>query len=348
MGFQLIKKLARPQPAAPAEISAETLRACIASLYELPAITEFKKIASGIERTVWETVTAEGNWLVKVFAVDEAAAAPIREEVRLYQFLRSHGLNVPRVLQSKSGLSVEIAALGERSHPVLVMKAEKLRFLSADSATKSEIQQFARAAARLHRIGKNYPHLQPLVAAAKQKELAQSQKQLHGAYDLLVASPDGKKFDDKELAMAAETDRRLVEFLQAQPPVQSPHSLIHGDYTLRHAPLLENGESYLFDFEDRAWAPVLRDITVAVVDMYRESSIDFPRWREVTNWFLDGYASETGAHRHDPQEVKAQILRQIHNELIFLLGVSKKTGREIAPRGNKRRFELAARLLNHK
>lgn len=346
MGFPLLKRFARPQPDAPREISTETLRATVSSLYALPPITAINKIASGIERAVWKIATAEGDWLIKLYLVDEMAAGRIREEVRLYQFLSSRGLNAPRVLQSKSGLPVEVAALGERSHPVLVMKAEKLRFLSADSATREEILQFARAAARLHRVGKNYPHLEPLMVAAREKEMAQKQKQIHGAHDLLVASPEGKKFSEAELEMTAETDRRLVEFLQTQPPAPSPHTLVHGDYTLRHAPLLENGETYLFDFEDRAWAPALHDICVALVDMYRESSIDFARWQCLADWFLDGYASETGAPRYAARDVRPQLLRQIHNELTFLLGVSKKTGREIAPRGNKRRFELAVHLLN--
>lgn len=171
-------------------------------------------------------------------------------------------------------------------------------------------------------------------------------KEKNVGYDTLITSPNVSVFTSKELLHIRVLDQQMRAYLSANSPTRHlTKSVIHGDLALEHAPFLQNGDVYLFDFTDHYLGSVAEELAVMLVHLYKEDELTFDRWEELKNWFLNGYTTVSHLTSDDLNTIESFIIRRILLEITYLCNISREIHREVDSEGNKRRYQLADYLL---
>src|SRR5690606_30344811 len=251
-----------------------------------------RRLPSAAETAVWRARTAQGVWIVKVFAAHDWDA--VRTEVALCDYLRAHGLRTPDPLAGRDGQRIGRLGAGWRArlrgdaHPVLVVPLDRGRRLHAESVTREELLAVARYIGRMHALLQVYPQrdaIRPLERWSAR----------FGSFDDFLASATARAFPPRELARLRALDLAMERRAAgAAGPVADAHSVLHGDLGLQHVRLpvgvaAAHAVPFLFDFSDFARGPVVADLATMLAQIYCASAIDLGRWEQLGAWLLEGY-----------------------------------------------------------
>lgn len=323
----------------PKLMSAKKLSEQVSDIYPLKILEFPAFIDEGVENAVWKIVTDKGSFVVKVFALPESEIETIQEEVNLYQFLRKNGINAPFILASKRGFLVETLKTDSFSYPMIIMRLEFLKRVTPSTISLEELSKIASKIAYMHNILTYYPRKHKIKQDKKSHNISLDD------FDIFLDSPNSKYFTSFEINEFFTLEKKILEKIKIYPSFALTESVLHRDLQLQHILFLPNNDIYFLDFSDFQVGPVIFDLAIMLVNLFKEENILKSRWRQLKKLFLATYVSEFGLDKEEINEIDYFMLTRILDEIRYLNAVSLKTGKEVDAKGIKRRYLLAKVLL---
>jgi len=328
----------------------ETVKLIAVKTYGLKPISEPKLLRGGTESRAWVIETKTGKWIVKLYLSYEGTITEIEEEIKLYDYLNSNSINAPSVLVSVNGNKVETLKIGKKKIPVIVMRHEDLRTALPSTITKKEVGIIAKETAKFHILLQSYEGVEKLSANTNTDNSSdyRGESNYKPTFPVLLDSPNSRVYTKRELRTAKKTDTRIIEYLNGTS-INGPltESLIHGDLALEHAPFLPNGKVYFFDWTDRGWAPVVKEIATTLVHLFREDDISIERWEILRDWFIDSYCKTNPLTEIEIATIYKFVLERIWVEAKYLNELSNKLKVDYDGEGVKRRYKLGKYILDN-
>ena len=303
-------------------------------------------MGGGIESTAWLAIAQDGNWIVKVFGLQEGSLKYIKDEANIYEYLRKYNINVPETKKSIQNKSVEGFKYHSNIYSMMVMKFEKLKECRPSTIKRNDFSKIVKDIAKMHNVLKKYPGIDKCIGKSP-SDSKWPEVFITGFYPNLIKSPNSKVFNKKELNNLESLNQKFIEYVKSKSmPSNLAHSIIHGDLSLEHAQVLPDGNIYFFDFADRKYAPVAEELGVFLSHLFRAGDISFERWEELKTWLLEDYVSVAKLTKDDREAVQVSLLYRLVYATNWLNEKSIETGRDVDGKGNKRRLKLADYLLS--
>lgn len=311
--------------------------------YQLKIISEPQPVDGSIESAVFLIKTDKGSFYLKIYGLETASREAVDKEVLLYDFLISHGINVPDIFSTAKKDKVLKVILNSTEFSMFLMMQEELILKQPSELTSKETIKLGATIARMNKVlidyPNNYTHDDKLITEDLPKDI----------YNTFINSANSKGYSKDELVKIGNLIRKVQEFLKAQSP-NSEHltrAMLHEDLALSHTQFLKNGEIYIFDFADMGYGPISWDLGIMIENFYRQEDISFKRWNELQTWFYEGYSKTLSLSEPDLKALKPFILQHILIAVNYLNEVAIKIKKECGPDGIRRRFELAEYLLEN-
>ena len=302
-----------------------------------------EKLPGGTESLAWRVADGDHSWVTKVF-LSEGKRTWLKEECGLYRYLNAHGFHVPVIRTSGKGRSIESIHRDGETFDVIVMRGESLRRAEPSSVTQEEINVIAHSIASMHRVLSHYPNKRTYQERARVEKPRGDYPE--SAFQALTQSVHARRFNERQLQTFEDTDAAMLTAIHTRVP-RGPltHSIIHGDLALEHAQFLHDGSVYLFDFGDRMWAPVARELGIFLTMLYQWEDISFSRWERLKQWVIGGYESVSPLTPHDRSAILYFELKRLMEAMSYLATLEKDTESEHVATWIRRGYELGEYLL---
>ncbi|MBI4084802.1 MAG: phosphotransferase [Candidatus Levybacteria bacterium] len=324
----------------PKQLSSEFVRSAIHKLYGITSIKPPKAEGEGIENAVWIFHTERQDFIAKIFDHSDTIAKDVNEEVEIYEYLRSHDIHTPEVVPSLSG---ERVALITVDLPVIVMKLEKLKRISASDLSKDQLNIIATTVSKMHSVLMHYPRIEHIRPSSHDAESIYDHSMKD--FDLFLTSPNAKSpyLQDHERLRKIRND--AINYLQRQKLGSDlTKSVLHNDLALGHLLFLEDGELYIFDFSDFEYGPVALDLGVLFFNFYREGEITIDQWKSMIEEFLSVYTQNVPLTENDKKAIDIFTVSRMLEHIRYLDDRSIKEGHIMDDKGIKKRYDLLEAL----
>lgn len=328
--------------------SARDVGRYVQRFHELSLLEPPQAIRSGYDTAVWRLPTRSGDYIAKIFVAERLEA--VRAEAGLLDYLRNRGIHTPELIENRRGQRVgTIAARSLRAFfrpsksPIIVMPLENTRSACPQSITPDELSRIGQCIGLMHKVLQAYP------GRASIRRFEYWDVRL-GRFGDFLESPNARSYDAAQLAKWSELDQRMEQLAGVVRRSQLTESVIHGDLGLDHVRLRNTqacspaGVS-LFDFSDSSFGPVVSDLATMLSRLYWEGDISLDRWRQLRAWLLHGYESGFALTENDRGALDYALMERLLIEVRYLNRVSLKTQAPHGADGIKKRYELAAHLL---
>lgn len=332
----------------PGRFSARDVSRYVEQFHELLPQEPPQAIRSGYDTAVWRLLTRAGAYIAKIFVAEQLGA--VQAEADLLDYLRSRGIRTPELIENRRGQRVGvIAARSLRAlfraskFPIIVMPFEDTRSARPESITQEELSLIGQCIGLMHKVLQAYPGR----AGIRRFEYWD----VHlGRFGDFLESPNARPYDAAQLAEWSELDQRMEQLAGIVRRSHVTESVIHGDLGLDHVGLLNNrpgspAEVSFFDFSDFSFGPVVSDLATMLSRLYWEGDISPDRWEQLRAWLLHGYESGLALTENDRGALDYALMERLLIEVRYLSRVSLKTKAPYGADGIKRRYGLAAHLL---
>jgi len=327
----------------PKQLSSEFVRSAIHKLYGITNIEPPKAEGEGIENAVWIFHTEKQDFIAKIFDHSETIEKDVNEEVKIYEYLRKHGIHAPEVIPSLSGERVALIAVDSTSYPVIVMKFEKLKRIPASDLSKEQLYTIATTVSKMHSILLHYPHIKHIRPSSHDAESIYDHSMKD--FDLFLTSPNAKSLYLQDHERLKKIRNDAINYLQGQKLGSDlTKSVLHSDLALGHLLFLEDGELYIFDFSDFEYGPVALDLGVLFFNFYREGEITIDKWKAIIKEFLSVYTQNVPLTENDKKAIDIFTVSRMLEHIRYLDDRSIKEGHPMDDKGIKKRYDLLEQL----
>lgn len=305
---------------------------------------EIEKLSGGTESQAWRVTERSRSWIAKVFLSEENHAW-LEEEFNLYRYLNTRGFHTPIVRESNKGLSVESVQRGGETLDVVVMRGETLRRAEPSAVTKEELTTVVRSIASLHKVLMQYPNRR---AYQEKTNIEKPQSEYpESAFEALARSVHARHFSERQRKTFQDVDVTMLTAVRTRVSRESlTCSIIHGDLALEHAQFLPDLSVYFFDFGDRIWAPVARELGIFLTMLYQWEDISFNRWERLKQWVIDSYESVFPLTTNDKNAIPYFEIKRLLGAMSYLATLAKDTENEHTVHWIRRGYELGEHLIN--
>lgn len=233
----------------------------------------------GFESYVYEYCKKQLPYILRISHSLRRSVDQIRGEVEWINYLKDHGLNLSRAILSEAGRLVEV--IGEPDSYFSAVSFEKApgQHVTREDWNPTLFKKLGQYMGKMHAITKHYT---PSESAIKRMEWD----------DELVDFAE--KFLQPSDAGVVEKYNRLLDYLRQLPKDHDSYGLIHVDMH-RGNFFVDQGEIYLFDFDDSQYGWFVYDIAIALfyaVPHHCESKEDLDAARRFYESFMEGYSEE--------------------------------------------------------
>jgi len=322
------------------DIKAQKVVMTLKDLYGLKIADNPEVKSSSVDTSVWKVDFDNGSSYAKFYLTNDYSLALTQDEVSYYNFLLSHGVNVPFVYPAKNGEKVQSLVIDELDLAMFLMKYEELTVLSLESITREEMIKVAKAIAKMSKVAMDYSNKFNIPI----EKVSDVPKDL---IDNLLVSPNKSEFNDQEIEKIIASYKAVQEYLKQNPInfEELTKTVLHSDLMLNHTPLLPNGEVYFFDFADRWFGPVVWDLAIMLNNLYRGGVISVERWEELQRWFFEGYTPEIELTQSDYKVLKSLMMIHCARGTNYLNQSAIKLGRPDGTKGIRKSWIIVDYLL---
>ena len=291
------------------------------AVYGLDLAEPPRLLSAGLHSIAWRLTTATGAWIAKVYLPRGEPRERVEDEVRLFAYLNERGLRAPLVRSAGDGRDLVEVPLGDETGPLILMRAEPLRRVTAAAITAAEMRQVGATLAHLHLALRNYPNPVEI-----------DYRLVRGsAYPHLVSSPNAAAFTPAQLHALRAIDERLVAYVRAAYPDTVPltASLLHGDVGLHHAGWLPSGDLYLFDFGDRGRGPVAHELGIVLQYLIMDQAGAFAHWETLRRQLLAGYRGVADLSAADEAAIIPFMVNRIVGQTVYVSKLARRTNQPV-------------------
>ena len=314
--------------------------------YNLDPVTITDTNKGTYNKTFYINSSDNKQYVIKLY-LDGSSIETIRQEITIYDYinltLNNQGIFAPTIILSIDNLPTTKIRVGDKYFPVILMKLENLVFTKPSTITEPQIKLIAKSIARLHQQLKLYPDI---------KLYSQSQADwwemstIENTAANFQNSPNFHQLPGEQGRHSLKLIASIISFLNRKKMVNEiEQTLLHGDLALEHLPFKNDHQIYIYDFTDRVYGPISRDLAVFSFHLYREDNITLDLWNKLFTNFLNGYRQIHTLTDLDLDYILPFQLQRIIDEINFISKSSIKSGQVIRIASLIKRIEFANYLF---
>jgi len=326
----------------PKQINPKLIQHFVENKYAMKVVAEPVLMTGGTVNAGWQIATRESKFVLKVFTVPLEDNRSIQEELEIYRTLLASKINAPQVLPSLDGDFTKISIEGIQ-YPTVLMKLENLRRVNPANISDAEIKIIADTIAMMHKALKKHD------TQLQSKEVVIPKgPNTPGNPAVDLHSPNGADLSMPQINKLTLLDKELVKHINTRYKRGMPlkTSVLHGDLSLGHIQFLDNGSTYIFDFSDYTYGPLIWDLATLLVYFYKEGKVNFSKWIRICRKFLFFYTQTIKLGTEDIDMIVPFVADRLLFEIRTLNRLSRKENRTVDREGNSHRYELAQYILD--
>lgn len=322
------------------------LKRILESSYGVTLRAPLQPLPSAVDTNVWRVDAEDRDYILKVFLSGGVDA--VQTEVDLLAYLCAAGMGAPDVVPNAHGNRVtaiverRMPLLRAKRFPAIMMRLEDMRRVQPNSITRAQMLLIARRIGAMHDALRQYPR------RAEIRRAERWNAQL-GSFEDFAQSPNAEWFAREEVDVLRALDRRMERHIDTARSATLTESVLHGDLGLHHIGMIQSpsgDDVYFFDFSDYCYGAVALDLAALLSHLYAQSEVGFDRWEKLRAWLLEGYEAALPLSDADHAAIDAMLIERLLIEIRYFNRVSSTADVAYDPVGVRKRYQLAAYLLD--